>query len=64
MAACAAYAAVLRYVTRGKDEYPIAPRNVSELRAVLYVLSPIPILPFSSLKLTELDMIGRITQRT
>jgi hypothetical protein len=37
MAACAAYAAVLRYATRGRDEYPIAPRNVAELRAVLYV---------------------------
>lgn len=35
MAACAAYAAVLRYATRGRDEYPIAPRNVNELRAVL-----------------------------
>ncbi|KAF8306486.1 hypothetical protein DL93DRAFT_217441 [Clavulina sp. PMI_390] len=35
MAACAAYAAVLRYATRGRDEYPIAPRNVHELRAVL-----------------------------
>ena len=37
MAACAAYAAVLRYATRGRDEYPIAPRNMAELRAVLYV---------------------------
>lgn len=37
MAACAAYAAVLRYATRGRDEYPIAPRDISELRAVLYV---------------------------
>lgn len=37
MAACAAYAAVLRYVTRGRDEYPIAPRNIPELRAVLCV---------------------------
>lgn len=37
MAACAAYAAVLRYATRGRDEYPIAPRNVNELRAVLCV---------------------------
>ncbi|KAF8341353.1 uncharacterized protein EI90DRAFT_1726258 [Cantharellus anzutake] len=34
MAACAAYSAVLRFVTR-RDEYPISPRNKRELRSVL-----------------------------
>ena len=34
MAACAAYAAVLRFATRG-DEYPISPRNTRELKSML-----------------------------